>query len=156
KTLTLDPGERRREMYPDLGGGDDRALRAHIEPVRGADAFALDDTAWALLPERKKQKVLLVSNDNLYLEAALLLDSNIAADKARPGEYSAELAKGYQVTVFDGWAPPVTKNEPPPSPGTIYFQGPFYLSPVPMRGELKRPFITDVNPDHPLTRWVTL
>src|SRR5262249_23035965 len=43
-----------------------------------------------------------------------------------------------------------------PPARAIYFQGPFYLSPVPMRGEVKRPFITEVNPDHPLTRWVSL
>jgi hypothetical protein len=151
KTLTLDPGERRREIYPDLGGGDDRALRAHIEPLAGPDAFPLDDNAFALLPERKKQKVLLVSSDNLYLEAALLLDPNIVVDKVRPGEYSAEKAQGYQVAVFDGWAP-----EGPPPTASLYFAGPFFLGPVPMKGELKRPFITDVNPDHPLTRWVTL
>jgi hypothetical protein len=151
KTIALDAGERRREIYPDLGGGDDRALRAHIEPAAGPDAFPLDDNAFALLPERKKQKVLLVTNDNLYIEAALLLDPNIVVDKMKPGEYSADKAKGYQVTVFDGWAP-----EGPPPTASLYFAGPFFLGPVPMKGELKRPFITDVNPDHPLTRWVTL
>ncbi len=59
------------------------APRRDRQPEK-ADAFPLDDTAWALLPERKKQHVLLVTADNLYLEAALLLDPNIAVDKLKP------------------------------------------------------------------------
>jgi hypothetical protein len=156
KTLALAAGERQRLIYPDLGGGEDRALRARIETLDAAgapraDGLALDDTAWALLPERKKQRVLLVTADNLYLEAALLLDPNIAVDKIRPDEYRRELAAGYQVLVFDAFAPP----EPPPA-AAIYFAPPAERSPVEVRGVAERPFITEVNPDHPLTRWVVL
>ncbi len=161
KTVRLAPGERQRHIYPDLGGGDERALRAVLEPLGddgGArpDVFALDDSASALLPERKKQRVLTVTRDNLYLEAALLLDTNIHVDKIRPEEYATELAagrlEGYSVTVLDGFAP----ESPPPTPASIYFRPDPERSPVPARGELERPFITEVNPDHPLTRWVTL
>jgi hypothetical protein len=169
RTLELAPGERQREIYPDLGGGDDRALKARIEPVTctpvedGApicqakpDAFALDDTAYALLPERTKQKVLLVSEDNLYIEGALLLDINITVDKLRPAEYQGELEKGalggYDVMVFDNWAP----FELPPSRSAIYFNPVRERSPFAVRSEAKRPTITDVEPDHPITRWVTL
>lgn len=157
KTLALQPGERLRQIYPDLGGGDDRALRAHLELV-GADgavapdAFALDDTAFALLPERRKQKVLLVTANNLYLEAALLLDTNISIDKITPAEYPAWQKTGYDVAVYDGWAP----EDAAPAPAAIYFHPPPERSPVPIRGDLARPFITELNPDHPLTRWVTL
>lgn len=160
KTMNLAPGERRRLIYPDLGGGDDRALRAQLETLDAsekprADAFALDDTAWALLPERKKQRVLLVTPDNLYLEAALLLDPNIAVDKLRPEAYATEVADGklggYSVAVFDGWAPTALPAMP-----AIYFNPPADRSPVAVRGQLTRPFITEVNPDHPLTRWVAL
>lgn len=154
KTLRLGPRERQRLIYPDLGGGDDRALHATISSQ--GDGFALDDTAWALLPERKKQRVLVVTADNLYLEAALLLDPNISVDKIRPAEYAGELAAGrldgYQVAIFDGFAPDAT----PPMAGAIYFAPPADKSPVAAHGELMRPYITDVNPDHPLTRWVVL
>jgi hypothetical protein len=161
KTLTLAPGERARHIVPDLGGGDERALRARLELVGAggaveADAFPLDDNAVALLPERRRQRVLLVSNDNLYLEAALLLDANIAIDKLRPDEYERELAaghlRGYDVAVFDGAAPAA----PAPTAGALYFRPPAERSPVAQHGEINRPFVTEVNPDHPLTRWVTL
>jgi hypothetical protein len=96
--------------------------------------------------------VLLVTADNLYLEAALLLDANIAVDKVRPAEYTPALAKDYQVAVFDAWAPPAA----PPTAGALYFHPPAERSPVAVRGELVRPFITEVDADHPLTRWVSL
>jgi hypothetical protein len=149
RTLTLAPGERQRQIYPDLGGGDERALRAHIEPVSGpADAFPLDDTAWALLPERKRQKALLVTADNLYLEAALLLDTNVTVDKVRPSEWAAGAETGYDAVIFDGFSP-----EAPPAVPALYFH-PSGV-PVAARGEIARPDITELA-DHPVTRWVTL
>ncbi len=159
KLMPLAPGERLRQIYPDLGGGSDRALKATIELVGAGgevepDAFALDDTAFALLPERRKQKVLLVGKDNLYLEAALLLDSNITVDKERGEEYEKTPPRGYDVIVFDGWAPEARAT--PPAAGAIYFRPPADRSPVPAKGEVSRPFVTELNPDHPLTRWVTL
>ena len=151
RTLTLAPGERQRQIYPDLGGGDERALRAHIEPASGPpDAFPLDDTAWALLPERKKQKLLLVTVDNLYLESAMLLDPNITVDKIRPAEWAAGADKGYDVVVFDSFTP-----EAAPAAPALYFRPGGAGSPLPTRGEIPRPDITDVA-DHPVTRWVTL
>jgi hypothetical protein len=114
--------------------------------------------AYALLPERRKQKVLLVSNDNLYLEGALLLDPNLTVDKLTPADYPKELAAGtvhtHDVVVFDGFTPEL----PPPVPAAMYFHPEGEHSPVPLRAgaPVTRPFITDVAPDHPITRWVTL
>jgi hypothetical protein len=153
KTLTLAAGERRREIYPDRGGGDERTLRADLDPVEGeeADGFALDDVAWALLPERKKEKVLLVTTDNLYLEGALLLDENLTVDKLRPAGWSPNKVEGYDVVVFDAFTPP----EPPGIPA-IYFKPRGAGSPLEARGEASRPYITEVEKDHPVTRWIAL
>lgn len=156
KTLELQPGERQRKIYPDLGGGDDRQLMAKIEPQSGADAFPLDDLAYALLPERRKQKVLLVSADNLYLEGALLLDPNITVEKITPADYPKELAEGalagYDAMVFDSYTPDAL----PPAPAAMYFGVSGDKSPFTIRGQLKRPFITETEGDHPVMRWVTL
>ena len=154
KTLTLAPGERRRAIYPDLGGGDSHALRAVLALGGGPDAFPLDDTAYALLPERRKQRVLLVSHDNLYLEGALLLDENITVDKLTPEEYPREAAKLplYDVIVYDGLAP----AGPPPASAAVYFDPGPSGGPFEVKRELARPFITDVEKDHPIMRWVTL
>lgn len=167
KTLELKPGERVRKIYPDLGGGDERNLTARIaieprtDPVTGVtttgpDPFAVDDVAFALLPIQRKQKVLLVSTDNLYLEGALLLDPNITVDKVKPTEYPAWVDSGqvktYDVVVFDAFTPDAS----PPVHGAIYFNPTGDKSPIPIRGEIKRPFITDTEKNHPVMRWVTL
>ncbi|MSP17335.1 MAG: VWA domain-containing protein [Myxococcales bacterium] len=165
ETITLPPGERVRRVFPDLGGGRDRTMRARItaQPRTTAsgralpegDALALDDEALALLPERRRQRVLLVTDDNLYLEGALLLDDNLAVDKLAPAAYDAEAAAGrvagYDVIVFHGHTPAT-----PPAAATIHFAPDGPGSPVALRGELARPFITDLAPDHAVTRWVTL
>ncbi|MBI4511365.1 MAG: VWA domain-containing protein [Deltaproteobacteria bacterium] len=153
KTLALVPGERKREIFPDLGGGTDRALRVELKPELGPDPFPLDDVAHALLPEQRKQRVLLVTTDNLYLEGALLLDDKITVEKLSPSEYEKEAATlpAYDVMVFDGWSPVGSL----PSPALI-FNPPRTASLIPVAREVARPLITDVEKDHPVTRWVTL
>src|SRR5262249_50678941 len=90
--VTLAPGERKREIYPDLGGGSNRVLRAVVEPVHRSghprpDASPLDDTAYALLPEQKRQRVLLVAESDLYIEAALDDDANLVVTVLKPAKY---------------------------------------------------------------------
>ena len=67
-----------------------RRARARSTGAGGTDAFALDDTAFALLPARKKQKVLMVTEDNLFLEGALLVYDNVDPLKVSPAEYDAK------------------------------------------------------------------
>src|SRR5580700_419067 len=72
--LRLQPGERLPRFYPNLSGAS-RTLEAAIALAGGAhDDLPADDHAYALLPERRRAKVLVVSDGNLYLQAALLLD----------------------------------------------------------------------------------
>src|SRR6185312_17269169 len=76
RQLDLAPGQHIRQIYEKIPGGEDNRLRAALRPLDvagGSDPFALDDTAYALLPARKRQKVLMVTQDNLFLEGALLV-----------------------------------------------------------------------------------
>jgi Ca-activated chloride channel homolog len=158
--IELAPGEKIRRIYPDLSGGADHRLRASLRPVEGeggSDPFSLDDHAYALLPERKRQKVLLVTEDNLYLEGAMLVYDNIEVFKVTPDEYDADqadLLEGMQVVVFDGHTP----AEPPPPPlHAIYFHPSGTGSPVPIARSLPRPpRITEIAESHPVMRWVSL
>src|SRR6185503_421676 len=89
RDITLGPGQRIRQIYEKLPASEDNKLRAALAPFTegegdkkkivkgGSDAFALDDIAYALLPARKKQKVLMVTEDNLFLEGALLVYDNV-------------------------------------------------------------------------------
>ena len=164
KPIELAPGERKREIYRQLPGGESQ-LRASLRPVDGdggSDPFALDDEAWALLPARKKQHVLLVTNDNLYLEGAMLVYDNIEVYKATPAEYDAAPAasvvnpttkKPYDVVVFDDHTPVVV---PPPPSNVMWFNPTGPASPFALRTELPRPRITEVNDAHPVMKWVTM
>ncbi len=164
KPLELAPGERRRELYRQLPGGESQ-LRAALRPVDGpggTDPFPLDDEAWALLPARKKQHVLLVTNDNLYLEGAMLVYDNIEVFKATPAEYDAAPAaavvnittgKPFDAVVFDDHTPAVL---PPPPSNVLLFHPDGVNSPFALRGVLPRPRITELAEDHPVMRWLTM
>lgn len=160
KTITLKPRERVREIYPNLSGGEGNQLRAELQPVDSsakADIFALDDRAYALLPTRKKQKVLLVTSDNLYLEGAMLVYDSIQVDKLTPEQYESELAAGrvsdYNAVVFDNYTP---ANLPPPATHLIYFHPTGEHTPIPIQGTIERPRVTEVNETHPVMRWVVM
>ncbi|HEX6836168.1 MAG TPA: VWA domain-containing protein, partial [Polyangia bacterium] len=135
KKLDLAPGQRVRQIYEKLPASDDNQLRASLAPVEGAggsDPFALDDTAYALLPARKKQKVLMVTSDNLFLEGALLVYDNVDPLKVSPEEYAAKpsLADGMDVVIFDDHTPDVL---PPPPTGLVFFHPTGPHSPIAVR-----------------------
>lgn len=165
KSIALGPGERVREIYPNLGGGQENNLRAELQPSSNddgagdsaADIFPVDDQAVALLPARRKQKVLLVTLDNLYLEGAMLVYDNIRIDKLTPEEYEQASGKGelpvYDAVVFDDVAP---ESLPPASAHLIYFHPTGANSPFPIRRTISAPYIDEVNESHPVMRWVVL
>jgi Ca-activated chloride channel homolog len=164
RRLELAPGERLRQIYPDLSGGDDHRLRAELErdsatpgDAEVRDAFPLDDVAWALLPERKRQDVLLVTRDNLYLEGAMLVYDNVRVDKLTPDEYDREAKAGalppYTAVVFDGHAPATLPPEPT---HLMYFDAKGPAAPFRRVRSVRGPRVTEVDPDHPVTRWLVM
>jgi Ca-activated chloride channel homolog len=154
RDLALAPGQRLRQVYRELPGGDDNRLRATLK-ASADDPFALDDEAYALLPARKKQKVLLVTTDNLYLEGAILVYDNIATDKITPDEYTANpaIAADYATVIFDEFTPVVI---PPPPTALMFFHPTGTGSPIAVTREAAKPRITDIDENHPVLRWVTL
>ena len=147
-TLDLAPGEKARRFYPNLSGASSK-LVAKLEPH---DSFVTDDVAYALLPPRKKQKVLVVTPGNLFLEGALLLEESADIDRIGPAAYSAEKAQGYDAVVFDRFAP----SELPKVAGALFVAPPKDGSPFPVRASITRPFLTETAQQHPLMRWISL
>ena len=149
--IALEPHQRLQRLYPNLAGEGTR-LEARLEREEGGrlDLLPVDDRAYALLPPRKKLKVLLCTNGNLFLEGALLLDENLQVEKIAPAAYSAQKAAAYDAVVLDGFVP----AEPPPR-DTLYLDPRGAASPFKVAGELPSPIVTEVA-DHPLSRWVTL
>jgi len=163
KTIDLAPGERKAEVYKELPASDDNKLRVSLQPadvdpasgINGSDPFPLDDEAYALLPARKKQKVLMVTEDNLFLEAAMLVYDNVEQFKVTPAEYDAKpsLADGMDVVIFDEHTPAVV---PPPPASLLYFHPTGPHTPVAIRRELPSPRVTEIDEDHPVMRWITM
>jgi Ca-activated chloride channel homolog len=156
--IQLAPGQRIKKIYTKLPANADNRLRAVLRPGEGAgasDLFALDDQAFALLPARKKQKVLLVTIDNLFLEGALLVYDNIDERKVRPEEYTKNpsIADGFDVVIFDDHTPEIL----PPSPTSLLFFHPTGPnSPIAIGREVAAPHITEVDEGHPVMRWVSM
>jgi len=159
RKLDLAPGQRLHQIYAKLPASVDDKLRAALRPVDGpggSDPFALDDEAFALLPAKKKQKVLLVGSPNLFLEGALLVYENIdLVGRISPATYDAnpQTADGADVVIFDEHTPEVL---PPPPASLLFFHPTGKASPIAVRGEAASPHITEVDEGHPVMRWVTL
>ncbi|CAN5907612.1 BatA and WFA domain-containing protein [soil metagenome] len=152
--LRLKPGERLPRFYPNLSGAS-RTLEAKIAPLPGSkDSLPADDHAYALLPERRRAKVLVVSPGNTYLEAALLLDEYLDVQVASPKEYVEKIAPSgakLDVIIFDGATP-----ANPPRANAIYLDPRGPGSPVKVEAELKQPGFDKIERKHPIVRWTAL
>jgi hypothetical protein len=150
--LRLQPHERLPRFYPQLSGAS-RTLEAKIARVDGThDDLAADDHAYALLPERRRAKVLVVSAGNTYLEAALLLDEYLDVTDVAPAGYPDALKKGtWDAVVFDGATPPEM-----PKAHALYLDPRGPGSPVKVTDELKQPGFDKVERKHPVVRFLAL
>ena len=112
--LSLKPKEKLPRFYPNLSGAS-KTLEAKLTMADGShDDLPADDHAYALLPERRRARVQVVSAGNLYLEAALFLDAYLDVTAVSPAAYPAQGA--FDVTIFDNVAPVVA----PGSGGVLY------------------------------------
>lgn len=146
--IDLAPNARARRTYRDLAGAEG-TLVAEIAPKDGHnDPLEADSRAYARLPARKRLRVAAVTLDNLYLEAALMLDEYIETTYVRPAEYSSNI--DCDVFLFDGFVPPVLPNKPA-----------IYLDPhsdllFRQEGVKSRPFFNRMLSTHPVARWISL
>ena len=150
--LRLQPGERLPRFYPNLSGAS-RTLEARIQPIETSkDELPADNRAYALLPERRRAKILVVSAGNTYLEAALLLDEYLDVTLMSPRDYLSKAGevKG-EVIIFDGVTPAT-----PPRAHAIYLDPRGPGSPVKVDAELKGPAFDRIERKHPIVRWTAL
>lgn len=151
--LRLAPGERLPRFYPNLSGASS-ALEAKLALAGGGhDDLPADDHAFARLPERRRAKVLVVSEGNMYLEAALLLDEYLEVTQMRPQAYaaSAGTSASYDLAIFDTVTPAAA-----PKTNALYIDPRGPGSPVKVGAELDRPGFDKVDVKHPVARFVSL
>jgi hypothetical protein len=122
--LKLGSKETLPRYYQDLAGAS-RTLTARIKAAPGTDDLPADDVAYALLPERRRARILVVSPGNTYLEASLLLDEYLDVSQIAPG---AALPDGkFDVAIFDAVAPPPSDR----IGAALYLNPPAAGAPVP-------------------------
>ncbi len=150
--LRLKPGERLPRFYPELSGAS-RTLEAKIALVDGShDDLPADDHAYALLPERRRARVLVVTPGNTYLEAALLLDEYLEVTEVAPQGYRQGIAKGgWDAVIFDQATPAEM-----PRANALYLDPRGPGSPVKVTEELKNPGFDKVDRKHPTVRFLAL
>ncbi|MGH7435679.1 MAG: vWA domain-containing protein [Polyangiaceae bacterium] len=150
-TLRLKAGERLPRFYPQLSGAS-RTLEAKIAVTGARNALAADDHAYALLPARRRARILVVTEGNTYLEAALLLDEYLDVTDVKPADYPAAAAKGgWDAVVFDR----VTPAEPVAT-SALYLDPSGPGSPVKIGHDLKNPGFDKIDRKHPAVRFAGL
>jgi hypothetical protein len=127
--LRLAPNERLPRFYSDIAGAS-RRLEARLRLAGGkSDDLPADDRGYALMPERRRARVLVVTRGNTYLEAALLLDEYLDVTTIEPAAYPPK--ERFDVTILDGVAPALGPNSgsalfinPPPDKSPIKLDKP--------------------------------
>jgi hypothetical protein len=150
--LALSPGERLPRFYPQLSGAN-RTLEAKLARADGShDDLPADDHAYALLPARRRPKVLVVTDGNTYLEAALLLDEYVDVTSVAPAAYANSIgSENWDAVIFDR----VTPAEAPKA-SALYLDPRGPGSPVTVLEELKSPGFDKIERKHPVVRFIAL
>jgi hypothetical protein len=144
--LALQPGERKAQFYSNLAGAD-RTLEAALSAPAGLNDLGRDDRAYALMPERRRTRVLVVTAGNTYLEAALLLDEYLEVTRATPGE---PLPEGrFDVSILDGVSVPLE----PRLGGLLYLNPPASGTPLRLGREIADFGFDRWDEKTPILRW---
>jgi hypothetical protein len=147
----------RRGVVFDLGDVDAGVLSLKITTP---DDLALDNEAWAVINQPRQAKVLLVTPGNEPLEIAL--GTSTARQLAEltvesPGfldkeSYQQQAAGGgYDLVIYDRCQPKAM-----PQANTLFVGSMPPLRTWKARPKVQQPQIIDVDPTHPLTRWLNL
>ena len=145
--LSLGPSERRAQFYPNLAGAD-RTLEATLDVAPERDHLPRDNRAYALMPERHRTRVLLVTPGNTYLEAALLLDEYLDVTQVAPN--AVPTSGRFDVTILDG----VSVAVEPRLGGLLYLNVPAEGAPVRQRREIKDFGFDRWDDTSPILHWI--
>jgi hypothetical protein len=139
-----------RDVIGDLSfDGSRLCARVVIDPAEAtADPFPTDDTAFALVPERRRLKVQLVGEANLFLQATLLVRENVDFELKAPADYRGP--EGYDVTIVDRADVDISK------PGRYLLVDPAPSDTFRVAGATTDPTVARVQKDHPLARGLVL
>ncbi|HEX6547696.1 MAG TPA: VWA domain-containing protein [Candidatus Dormibacteraeota bacterium] len=132
-----------------------QVLEARLTP---GDAFSLDDQAWLLMGSPPQHEVLLVTDENTFLQRALQLRPGVHLTTVKPKDYGGSGGAPpqnkpgrYDLYVFDGFVPTGKLPEPALVVGPPSGQGP-----VPAGPSIDPGGVLPADPREPLLRDIQL
>ena len=139
--LSLDGKPFDLQRFP-LAGGEQRNFSAVIPKemlasgtgfliarLTSEDALKFDNSARAVLPTGQQLRVLLIGEDDPFLENALKADPSIAVEILRPESWRSNLGAGFDVVIFDNWLPAdLASGKVGAEPSLFFGHTPFNLS----------------------------
>jgi Ca-activated chloride channel homolog len=123
-----------------------QVVEARLNP---GDAFALDDAAWLLTSTPPQRSVLLVTDENTFLQRALALRPGIKVTTVAPKDYKPGTPA--DLYVFDGFVPPGKLPDP-----ALVVAPPINLGPVPAGPAMDPGGVLPPDPREPLLHDVVL
>jgi hypothetical protein len=143
----LDAGEEALRDFPLMHEGDG-ILEASL---RIEDDLAVDNKAYAALPEAQHKKVLLVSEGNLFLQSVIGAHPWMHVERITVQEITSKQMNECDVVVYDRHVPASLPDKPclfvHPAEGNKLWE---------IEGDLQNPLVSDLNKDSPLLAHVNL
>ena len=76
-----------------------------VARLTSKDGLDFDNTAYAALPIRERIRVLLIGEEDPFLEWALKADPSLALEMLTPEMWRPEMGADFDAVVFDNWLP---------------------------------------------------
>jgi hypothetical protein len=137
------------QIFDQLPAGA-RYASVSVSTLDGQDGLSLDDSAFAVLEQRKPAQVLLVSAGNQFLEKVLTLLPNVDLYRIASQRYLAVEADRFDIIVFDNYLPPLLPR------GNLLVVNPPDRGPYRTNGTINRPRVTSWDREDPILSFVDL
>src|SRR5881275_3420422 len=145
----MTPNGQSEQVFDNLPAGA-RYASINVSDLKGDNGLTLDDTAYAVLVQRKPAQVLLVSNGNQFLEKVLTLLPNVDLYRIAAQRYLAVEADRFDIIVFDNYLPPLLPR------GNLLVVNPPDRGPFRSNGEVRRPRVGSWDREDPLLGFVDI
>jgi Ca-activated chloride channel family protein len=146
RNVEIGPGGTQEVVIEDVPIGA-RVVQARFA---GVDTLDLDDRAWVVNRASVPANVLLVTDENKFLELSLALLPTVTLYKVKPGDYSPEASLNglpFDLTIFDAGVP-ITTLQTLPAGSIMMFAPPVSNPLVSVTGVLTEPLVTSTAVDN--------
>ncbi len=158
KNLTTLEPQTRTEVIVDDVPRDASVIEVRLAAITGTtstDVLALDDRAWAIVPEDRVREILIVGEGDAYLENALTFLPNVSLFGVKPADYPAKAARtdgtSWDLIIFEDFVPAEL-----PRTAVLLIAPPKTSVLGEVIGTLTDPGIGTPSPDEPILKFVDL